>query len=424
MMTRSLNTTLAATLACAAIVLASGTAQGNILINPGFDDDVRTTLGNNLNVSVTGWSTDAPQGSGFNNVLVKADGSYSYSGGPNVAQSGTQYLDLHGGSDGAPSALWQTFALPTDSDLTFSAYYSNREASTQGGRAADLGIYDAAGTTLLSSLEAVDLSGDPKPSTSWTQSPIGTASLPMGTYQVRTNMDGYLNIDSVVVDAQPTAPPPAHMISDLYNTGVVSDDEFGLNAVLVANGQADPHYQFVTGPQSPPASILPQAQVQANHPAWTANGPNSKWIGVTGNGTNNVAGTDTTNPYYVYETTFTIPTRVDPSTAHLAGYWFADNHGGATDILVNGISTGLSVAPFNAPLPGTYFQIDDSRYFQTGLNTLTFRVINPGGDNPHGLRVNQLVGWVDTVIPEPSTFLIWSLGLIALGWYGRRRRSK
>ena len=28
------------------------------------------------------------------------------------------------------------------------------------------------------------------------------------------------------------------------------------------------------------------------------------------------------------------------------------------------------------------------------------------------------------VIPEPSTFLIWSLGLLGLAWYGRRRRTK
>jgi hypothetical protein len=29
-----------------------------------------------------------------------------------------------------------------------------------------------------------------------------------------------------------------------------------------------------------------------------------------------------------------------------------------------------------------------------------------------------------TVIPEPSTFLIWSLGLIGLAWFGRRRRKR
>jgi MYXO-CTERM domain-containing protein len=34
-----------------------------------------------------------------------------------------------------------------------------------------------------------------------------------------------------------------------------------------------------------------------------------------------------------------------------------------------------------------------------------------------------LVG-VTGVIPEPSTFIIWSLGLLGLAWYGRRRRRK
>ena len=27
------------------------------------------------------------------------------------------------------------------------------------------------------------------------------------------------------------------------------------------------------------------------------------------------------------------------------------------------------------------------------------------------------------VIPEPSTFLIWALGLLGLAWYARRRRK-
>ena len=28
----------------------------------------------------------------------------------------------------------------------------------------------------------------------------------------------------------------------------------------------------------------------------------------------------------------------------------------------------------------------------------------------------------ENVIPEPSTFLIWTLGLLGLGWFGRRRK--
>jgi hypothetical protein len=31
---------------------------------------------------------------------------------------------------------------------------------------------------------------------------------------------------------------------------------------------------------------------------------------------------------------------------------------------------------------------------------------------------------LSAVVPEPSTFLIWSLGLIGLAWYARRRRTK
>jgi len=45
-------------------------------------------------------------------------------------------------------------------------------------------------------------------------------------------------------------------------------------------------------------------------------------------------------------------------------------------------------------------------------------------------RVNQVLNGfevlsanVTSVIPEPSTFLIWSLGLLALGWYAWRKRK-
>ena len=29
-----------------------------------------------------------------------------------------------------------------------------------------------------------------------------------------------------------------------------------------------------------------------------------------------------------------------------------------------------------------------------------------------------------TIIPEPSTLLVWGLGLLGLAWYARRRRAK
>ena len=31
---------------------------------------------------------------------------------------------------------------------------------------------------------------------------------------------------------------------------------------------------------------------------------------------------------------------------------------------------------------------------------------------------------ITQAVPEPSTFLIWSLGLLGLAWYARRRRTR
>jgi hypothetical protein len=81
---------------------------------------------------------------------------------------------------------------------------------------------------------------------------------------------------------------------------------------------------------------------------------------------------------------------------------------------------------------------------QGGGSPISFSGTNSfGGDNNHGLWAghayvyNQtedpdlavsidriFVGSPDIIIPEPSTFLIWSLALIGLAWYARRRRTK
>lgn len=193
-----------------------------MIMNPGFDDDVRPNMNsNNLNVTLSGgWMTDAPSGSGFNNIRVNGGG---YGGGPDFANSGDQYLDLHGTP--AQENLWQNFTLTSASNLTFSAYFSNRETGGAGGaeRTATLGIYDSTGTNLLSSLGTVDLNGDATPSTDWTQSSVGSVSnLPAGDYQFRTTMGGYLNIDSVVVDAVAVPEPGASLLLLLGCIGLAS----------------------------------------------------------------------------------------------------------------------------------------------------------------------------------------------------------
>jgi len=59
--------------------------------------------------------------------------------------------------------------------------------------------------------------------------------------------------------------------------------------------------------------------------------------------------------------------------------------------------------------------------------TLTFRTTHPIGSGDRTTLIDGVVlNLVSSgaVIPEPSTILIWSLGLIALAWYARMRRTK
>jgi len=59
----------------------------------------------------------------------------------------------------------------------------------------------------------------------------------------------------------------------------------------------------------------------------------------------------------------------------------------------------------------------------SGLGVMTYA----SGGGTGAIVDNVLLGnsqFAVTGVPEPSTFLIWSLGLLGLAWYARRRRTK
>ena len=77
-------------------------------------------------------------------------------------------------------------------------------------------------------------------------------------------------------------------------------------------------------------------------------------------------------------------------------------------------------------LPGTSVSTTVTGFDQTALNTISF-ASRQGAQSfdeiRFGASYDDVIGAGDTVIPEPSTFLIWSLGLLGLiGW--RRRRTR
>ncbi len=143
-------------------------------------------------------------------------------------------------------------------------------------------------------------------------------------------------------------------------------------------------------------------------------GVNSNWVSVTTNGANNLApGT------YTFTTTFNL-TGYIIGAINLTGRWATDNSG---TMLLNGnlISTSSSFTAF------TTFNTSTAAFFNPGLNTLTFNVVNAGSTgNPMGLLVDNPLLTGVTKVPEidpasaatPLVFLGIALALVV----DRRRR--
>ena len=166
----------------------------NLLANGSFEDPVAANMNsNNLGTIPTGWSQTGADGT-WN--LVRVDGG-GYGGGPDNAEDGNQYVDLNGEFE-----LFQNFTLTETSDLEFGAWFSNRERNTDDSPST-VGIYNAAGDTLVSSLASVNLFGQATPSTSWTLGQQTLNNVAPGTYQLRIDLNNFNNVDSAFVTVVP-----------------------------------------------------------------------------------------------------------------------------------------------------------------------------------------------------------------------------
>lgn len=160
-------------------------------------------------------------------------------------------------------------------------------------------------------------------------------------------------------------------IPDLvFNTGV------NASGALLTDGATDPHYQITTNPDSEFAdAFVIDSTIAPVAGPWSPNTADSKWIGPRVSG-----GSATGN--YTYTTTFDL-TGYDASTVAISGDWTSDNAG--VDILVNGISTGISKNDFTTV---DSFQIAPGS-FLSGTNTLDF-VVNNNGAGSTGFKIENL----------------------------------
>jgi len=179
-----------------ASIFAFTSLQGaNVVVNGSFDD---TTIilnnGNNLNVSVSGWTITDAMGTNPNptNLVLPFVG---YGGGPDTAQDGIVYFD----GNGTDVQLFQDFQIIFGQTVNFSAYFSRRDNLAANGN--NLKIFNSAGTSLLATSTTINI-----PNTTsqelWFFSE-GNVFLGAGTYQLRIDLPNAANVDNVVINVIP-----------------------------------------------------------------------------------------------------------------------------------------------------------------------------------------------------------------------------
>jgi hypothetical protein len=165
----------------------------NLLSNPSFETPVQTLLGNNLTGSFTlgSWTMT---GGAFN--VIKTNGT-AYSGGPDNAYEGTQYVDI----TSAAGTLYQDFTLSGGSTaVAFSGYFSSREQSAMYSNwTASINIVDLGTNTVVatSSTRAFTNADGASGTTQeiW-YNLFGNTVLPAGNYRYLVNLGNYGNFDA------------------------------------------------------------------------------------------------------------------------------------------------------------------------------------------------------------------------------------
>src|SRR6202008_1889573 len=179
-------------LAAIAATLVAGSAPAqNMLVNPGFETNAPSSLGNHIGYSVAPWVLVA-SGSNSNVVTVNGGTSYGIGGpkldadpltGPGVIQP---YLDIAALQDD----FYQTFTPACTDTVTFGGYFSTRD-----NLAGSASVRIMHGTTVIGATNVVNLAAGNSMNDPWKLVSY-TAVLTAGTtYSFVVHMDNNLNFD-------------------------------------------------------------------------------------------------------------------------------------------------------------------------------------------------------------------------------------
>jgi VCBS repeat-containing protein len=281
--------------------------------------------------------------------------------------------------------------LANDTDVDFGAALRVTQFSVVGLP----GSYTAGQTATIVGVGTLLINADG--SYTFTPAPNYAGAVPLVNYTVS---DGTLTASSTLtLSVSPVNDAPRLSLDDnssnntvtvqgitgLFNTGV---NDAG-NALAL--GTADSHYSLISAPAG---STTSNTALQLGY-AWIKNDADSSWIGS--------AGFEPTG-IYKYQTGFTLQAGADPRSVHIGFDIATDNY--LRDILVNGVSTGISSNVQYTAL--THFELNGvNAAFKSGANTITFVIDNrdtvppiPGSAGPTGLRIDNMTATVAVIAPS------------------------
>ncbi len=217
----------------------------NYLLNPSFETPVQANnYANNFPTGVTfnNWTiTNAVPATANPWNIIRVNGS-GYTGGPNSAQQGSQYADVNN----AAGNMEQNFNLGCAATITFSGYFSSREAGGYTNWTAQINILNSSNAIVASSttrnFTVADADNNPGDAV-WYQV-SGTASLPPGPYKFSAVLGNFGNFDNAFLCASPGCLLPVKLSyfgADLENCVVnlkwAAETEIDFNKYIVEYSQ-------------------------------------------------------------------------------------------------------------------------------------------------------------------------------------------